>query len=192
MSAKRGSERPGFSWASLRAEWGRWFEARRPVFSFGLKFGLLIVLLYALLATTFFDRWLYSYLEANAWLANGILRACGQDSHLSEVTITSPHFSMAIRRGCDAVEPTWLFCAAVLAFPAMFIKKLWGMLAGIVVLQLLNLVRILTLYGIGVYLPGFFNTAHLELWPVVFILVAILLFVGWRNWPPSGIEPHDA
>ena len=189
---RKGPTRPGFSWASFRAEWVLWFEAKKPVLSFGLKFGLLIVLLYALLATTFFDRWLYAYLEANAWLANGILHVQGQDSHLSGVTITSPHFSMAIRRGCDAVEPTWLFCAAVLAFPAALVKKLWGILAGIVVLQLLNLVRILTLYWIGAHLTGFFNTAHLELWPVVFILVAILLFVGWRRWSVSSRELHAA
>jgi len=55
------------------------------------------------------------------------------------------------------------------------------MLAAIVVLQLMNLVRIITLYLIGIYLPAFFNSAHLELWPTAFIVVAIVLFVGWKE-----------
>ena len=187
------TKRPGparKSSPSLAREWRDWYETKKPVFNFGLKFGLLIVLLYTLLAMPFFDRWLYAYLKANAWCANGILRAFGQQSQLSDVTITSPRFAMAIRRGCDAVEPTWLFCAAVVAFPAPWGKRLLGMAAGIVLLQLLNLVRIVTLYWVGVHLPAFFNSAHVEVWPVIFILVAILLFVAWRSWPGRWQTRH--
>ena len=133
---------------SLKARWLFWYENRSPVFRFGLKFGLLLVLLYVLLAIPFFDRALYGYLEANAWLANVILRGLGQPTHVSEVTIQSPQFAMAIRRGCDAVEPTWLLCAAMISFPAPLAHKLKGMLVGIVLLQALNLVRIVTLYWI--------------------------------------------
>lgn len=175
---------------SLKAKWQSWYAGKSPVFQFGLKFAALMVLLYVLMATTLFDRFLYSYLEANAWFANLILNGLGQHSHVSEVTISSPQFAMAIRRGCDAVEPTWLFCAAVVAFPTTLRHKLLGMLAGIVVLQVLNLARIITLYWIGIHLPAFFNSAHLEIWPAIFILVAILLFVAWRGWSSDPLEPH--
>jgi exosortase/archaeosortase family protein len=188
--SRRQQDQPGLSWRSFKQEWRTWLEARKPVLLFGLKFGLLIALLYAVLSTSFFDRALYGYLEANAWLANSILNLCGQGSHVSEVTITSPRFSMAIRRGCDAVEPTWLLCAAMLAFPSRFVPKLYGMLVGIVVLQLLNLLRIISLYWIGIHWPAFFNSAHLEIWPVVFILIAILIFVRWRTWPPTTPKAH--
>jgi len=177
---------------SLKARWRSWYAGKSPVFQFGLKFGALMVLLYALLATTFFDRLLYSYLEANAWIANFILNGLGQHSHVTEVTISSPQFNMAIRRGCDAVEPTWLFCAAVVSFPATLRHKLLGVLAGIVVLQVLNLARIVTLYWIGIHLPGLFNSAHLEIWPTLFILTAILLFIAWRGWSSDQEAPHVA
>jgi exosortase/archaeosortase family protein len=176
---------------SLKARWLFWYENRSPVFRFGLKFGLLLVLLYVLLAIPFFDRALYGYLEANAWLANVILRGLGQPTHVSEVTIQSPQFAMAIRRGCDAVEPTWLLCAAMISFPAPLVHKLKGMLVGIVLLQALNLVRIVTLYWIGIHLPAFFNSAHMEIWPTVFIIVAIGLFIGWKE-RSQGPEPHVA
>jgi len=96
---------------------------------------------------------------------------------------------MAIRRGCDAVEPTWLYCAAVLAFPAPFFRKFLGVLAGIILLQALNLVRIVTLYWIGIHLPAFFNSAHMEIWPTIFIITAITLFVGWKGWTFDRVEP---
>jgi exosortase/archaeosortase family protein len=185
---KKHSRKPELS---LKARWRAWYAERSPVFRFGLNFGLWLALFYALLSTPLFDRALYSYLEANAWLANAILRGLGQPTHVSEVTIQSPQFMMAIRRGCDAVEPTWLLCAAMISFPAPLPHKLRGMLAAIVLLQILNLVRIVTLYWIGIHFPGFFNSAHMELWPTAFIVVAIVLFVAWkeRSFQP---EPHVA
>ena len=180
--ARRRKNRPKEPGLSLKAHWLSWVAARAPVFRFGLKFGFGMVLFYALFSTTFFEnRALYPYLEANAWLANAILHGLGQPTHVSEVTIQSPRFAMAIRRGCDAVEPTWLLCAAMISFPAPFLHKLRGILAAIVLLQVLNLVRIVTLYWIGIHFPSFFNSAHLEVWPTAFIVVAIALFIGWKE-----------
>ena len=170
---------------SLKATWQSWYERQRPVLNFGLKFGISLALLYIFLSIPFFDNALYTYLEANAWLANAILHLLGQHTQVSEVTIQSfspPYFTMAIRRGCDAVEPTWLLCAAMISFPAPWKHKLRGMLAAIVLLQVLNLTRIVTLYWIGIHLPGFFNSAHVEIWPTAFIVVAIAIFVGWKEY----------
>jgi exosortase family protein XrtM len=172
----------GLSWEALTSEWRSWLAGKGPVLIFAAKFGGLILLLYAILAFPFSDRILYSYLEANAWVSNLILNGFGQGTHVNEVTIQSPEFAIAIHRGCDAVEPTWLLCAAILAFPGAFRQKLFGMLAGIVGLQLLNLVRIVSLYLIGSHFPAFFPSAHLEIWPTIFILTAIVFFVGWKGW----------
>jgi exosortase/archaeosortase family protein len=180
--ARQSKRQQGLSWKSFKAEWQAWYASKGPVLNFALKFAILIILFYAVSATQFFDRQLFVYLKANAWVANGILDAMGQGSHVSDVTITTTRFSMAIRRGCDAVEPTWLLCAVIIAFPSTLRSKLIGILVGTVVLQFLNLVRIVTLYWIGIHWPAFFDSAHVEVWPVVFIIVAILLFVGWRTW----------
>ena len=167
---------------SLKERWLSWYARQAPVLHFGLKFGLLVALLYIVLSFSFFDNALYTYLEANAWLANAILHGLGQHTQVSEVTIQSPQFNMAIRRGCDAVEPTWLLCAAMISFPSPILHKLRGMLVAIVLLQILNLVRIVTLYWIGIHLPAFFNSAHVELWPTAFIGVAILIFLVWKEY----------
>ena len=176
------SKQAGLSWKSLSSEWLAWYTNKSPVFQFGTKFGALMLLLYGLLALPACDNVLYVYLEANAWLSNIILNVMGQHSHVTDVIISSPKFAMAIRRGCDAVEPTWLFCAAVVAFPVPWKRKIMGILAGIVILQLLNLLRIVTLYFIGIHFPGFFDAAHLEIWPTIFIIVAIVLWIGWMQW----------
>ena len=137
---------------------------------------------YWLSVIPFSQRALFDYLCANAWISNVLLNCLGQECQVSQVTIQSADFGIAIRKGCDAIEPSWLFCASVLAFPAPFKRKIPGVLIGVAVLLALNVVRIVSLYFIGVHLPGFFSTAHLEIWPVVFIVTAILLWLGWIRW----------
>jgi exosortase/archaeosortase family protein len=182
MNKKSRQRRPGISWSSLKTEWRTWFASTGPVFLFVAKFGLLVVLLYVLLAIPVLERIQYSYYEINARVSSLILNALGQGTHVTEVTIQSPGFAVAIRRGCDAIEPTGLLCAAILAFPGAFRNKLPGMMAGCVILQLLNLVRIVTLYLIGTHFPAYFSSAHVEIWPTLFIMAAIMIFVGWKGW----------
>jgi len=101
------------------------------------------------------------------------------------------HFAIVIRRGCDAVEPAWFFCAAIIAFPVAFKRKILGMLVGVSLLLALNLVRIVSLYFIGWRIPALFSAAHLELWPVLFILSALVMWIGWIRWTRrASLEGH--
>jgi exosortase/archaeosortase family protein len=193
VSSQKKKKYQGRPERSLKAEWLPWYEDKRPVLWFALKFGVLVIAFYALLTTTFCDRLLYSYLEANAWVSNAILNAFHQDTRVLGLTIESPdspQYAITVQRGCDAVEPTWLVCAAVLSFQTSWIRRFLGILAGIIILQALNLVRIVTLYWIGLHWPAFFNTAHMEIWPVTFILIAIILFVYWREWASNQTKAN--
>ena len=172
--------------ASRPSRWAAWKTERGPVWRFGLKFSALMAVFYLAALTPFCDRLLFSYLEANAWMANAILHGIGQATWLEETTIRSARFAITIRRGCDAIEPSWLFCAALISFPASAGWKILGMVTGTLFLQALNLVRITSLYYLGLQYPALFKVAHLEIWPVVFILAAIGLWIGWvrRTWRP--------
>jgi exosortase H (IPTLxxWG-CTERM-specific) len=182
-------EQPGLSWPAFAAEWRSWWTAKAPVLFFGAKFGALVALLYILLAIPSVEQALLSYLKAYAWASSAILDLFGQGTHVTDVTIaSSSSFAIAIRRGCDAVEPTWLLCAAIIAFPGSWRRKWAGLFAGIIALQALNLVRIVSLYLIGRRFPAIFPSAHLEIWPTVFILAAIGLFFHWVNWKGGAHE----
>ena len=183
---KKSKKRPqGLSWSSLKSEWRAFFVSKAPILWFGSKFGGFILILYALLTLPYCERILYGYLEANAWVSHLILNLLGQATVVSDVTIrsTTSGFAIAIRRGCDAVEPTGLLCGAILAFPGLFVRKLAGIVAAMIVLQALNLVRIVTLFLIGSHFSkALFDSMHLEIWPTVFIVAAIAFFVGWKEW----------
>jgi exosortase/archaeosortase family protein len=161
------------------------------VLRFGLKFGVLMAAYYVLVLVPFFERLLYEYLRANAWIANAIINWLGQASHVSEITIRSPGYAIRVRRGCDALEPAWFYCAAVLSFPGALPLKLPGILIGVMAILMLNLARIVSLFFIGLDRPGLFSVAHLEIWPAIFIVVAILLWVGWIGWARQKTQPES-
>jgi exosortase/archaeosortase family protein len=173
---------------------GRALRSKAPIAWFGLKFCVLMALYYGLVLLPLFDRMLYAYLGANAWAANAILNLLGTDSQVSQVTVRSAGFVMNVRRGCDAIEPAWFFCSAVIAFPGPWSAKVPGILAGSAIILAMNLARLVSLFLIGLHYPRIFAVAHLEIWPAAFIILAVLLLVAWIGWARRipGIDANAA
>jgi exosortase/archaeosortase family protein len=149
-----------------------------PWLRFSIIFALLLCAYYIVVLVPWFDRLFYDYLAANAWAANGVLHLMGQKTSVSGVTIRSAQFAVAVRRGCDAIEPAWFFSAAVLAFPIRIRKRYAALLGGVTLIVMLNVLRIVSLYFIGLRMPAFFPAAHLELWPAVFVAVVLALWIA--------------
>lgn len=122
------------------------------------------------------------HLRMIATLTGGILRAIGHEAGVVGTTINSPRFSVQIVRGCDAAEPTAVFVAAVIASPVSLLFKVPGIVAGALVLSLLNLVRLISLFYVGIYFPQAFEMVHKEVWQPAFIVLAIVLWVIWVQW----------
>lgn len=157
-----------------------WFSAKRPVLRFAAIFGLVMGAYYALTAVPVFRLKLFpAYLQLNAMASAAILRWLGHDARTSELSVVSSRFSLEIARGCDAIEPSALFVAAILAFPGSLRSKLPAMILGVAALLTLNLVRIISLFYAGLYFPAAFEVLHVDVWQPVFILLVLLLFVLW-------------
>lgn len=122
------------------------------------------------------------YLQFWARSTAAALRLLGEPATAAGATVISSRFSVDILKGCDAIDPMSLFGAAVLAFPAGWWRKSAGLVAGIAVILALNLVRLVSLFYVGIYLPAWFDFAHYEFWQVAFILVAILCWGIWAAW----------
>ncbi len=62
---------------------------------------------------------------------------------------TTNGFAVSIEAGCNGVEATIVLLAAILAFPAPWKHKLAGLAAGIVAVQGLNILRVISLFYLG-------------------------------------------
>ena len=95
-------------------------------------------------------------------------------------------FAVTILAGCNGIEAMIVLVAALLAYPAPLKHKLLGLAAGIVAIQALNLVRIVSLFYIGQWNREVFEWAHLYAWQVLIMLDALIVWLLWlKTLPPS-------
>ncbi len=162
---------------------GTWFFSKRPVFRFVVLFALVMAVYFAFSMTPLFVKHLGpGHLRLSAAISVKVINLLGEDATREGLSVISPRYAVSVRRGCDAIEPSFLLIAAILAFPVPFRAKLPGILIGVLSVQGLNLVRIVSLYYTGVYFPKSFDMMHIEIWQPLFILAVLLIWVVWVSW----------
>jgi exosortase/archaeosortase family protein len=127
------------------------------------------------------DVWMASYLRAYVRCAGALLARLDGSVTVSGLEVHG-RFPFRVTRDCDGMQIDILFGAAVLAFPSTWARRLAGLAVGFVFLAALNLVRLCTLYFVGVYWPEAFDAAHRELWPLLLVIAALGAFLAWAEW----------
>lgn len=114
-----------------------------------------------------------AYIDGYAWLVGWILR---QFEPAVTVVRNQVHgrFSLEIAKSCDAIECHILLLSAIFAVRAPLRPKLVTATAATVGLAGLNLVRIVSLYYVGLAWHSAFDTLHAVAWPL-----AMIAFAGW-------------
>jgi len=165
---------------SKSSNWLTSQKERKPILLFGLGLAALMIFYFWMSYTSFFEDYInLPIVKGYAHISSFLLNILGQGTTVDNTFVTNPFFRMNIGRGCDAVSPTILFMGAVALFPAAFAHK-WKTLAiAPFAFALLNIVRIVSLFLLGVYVPSLFDFAHIEFWQGVFILITILAWFYW-------------
>ena len=103
---------------------------------------------------------------------------------------TANSFAVSIEAGCNGVEATLVLLAAMLAFPASWRRKALGLAAGVVAVQGLNVVRVISLFYIGQWNRDVFEWAHLYVWQALIMLDVLVVWLLWvRTLPRGDAEP---
>jgi len=110
-----------------------------------------------------------------------LLNLLGQHVIVNGVVLTAGNHAVSIQNGCNGIEAVVFLIAAILAFPATWRQRLLGLVASVVVIQLLNLARVITLFLINRYHPQWFELFHLAVWQTVIGGAAIALFYVWTT-----------
>ena len=183
-----GAERKGRASALGRlARFGR----KRPVLRAVITFALLIGLYYGFVHTPRTQSDIFQpYLRRIALATGGVVSLLGYKASVADTSVTSPAFSMQIVWGCDAIEPTAAFVCAVLASPVSLWSKIPGILIGALILALVNLLRIVSLFFIGVHFRRALDIMHEDVWQGAFIVFAIVLWAIWVQWATRGKRQH--
>lgn len=96
-------------------------------------------------------------------------------------------FAVSIEAGCNGVEATLVLLAAMLAFPAPWKHKVVGLVLGILAVQLLNILRVISLFYLGQWNYDVFEWAHLYVWQALIMLDVLVVWLIWvRRVPGIG------
>ena len=139
-----------------------------------------------------FDKYAQPLLNVYADISNFILNIFGQETRASGESIFSSEFSIQIKKGCDAIAPMILYTLSILFFPVAFKKKPKGILIGLALLFLLNIIRIVTLYLTGKYAYPIFDMMHTDVWQILFIVFTLYLWLRWLRSVNKPDQPVTA
>lgn len=117
-----------------------------------------------------------------AWIARvsgWLLNLLGQEVSMAGTVIHSRAFAVDIKNGCNGVEAMLLVASAIAAFPATLRSKVIGVIGGSFAVQILNFVRIVSLYLLGRYFPNVFQIFHTGVWQILIILAGVAIFLAW-------------
>jgi exosortase H (IPTLxxWG-CTERM-specific) len=102
-------------------------------------------------------------------------------------------FAVSIEAGCNGVEATIVLVAAILAFPASWKRKLVGLAIGVVAVQALNIVRVISLFYLGQWNFDAFDFAHRYVWQALIMLDVLIVWLLWvRALPRASPVPAPA
>ena len=164
---------------------------------FFVLFVVLLALLFGLELTPWAQRWFVEpWTAALAHISAALIT--GFDSGVAVagkvLRSTTNGFAVSIEAGCNGIEATIVLIAAMLAFPSPWKHKLAGLAVGIVAVQGLNVIRVISLFYLGQWNRDVFEWAHLYVWQALIMLDVLIVWLVWvrtlprvdgHNLPPS-------
>jgi exosortase H (IPTLxxWG-CTERM-specific) len=159
------------------------------VIRFFILFVVLLALLFGLELTPlaqawFVEPWTSALARISAWLVtlfDSSVVASGK-----VLRSTANGFAVSIEAGCNGIEATIVLVAAMLAFPASWKHRLIGLAAGIVAVQGLNIVRVISLFYLGQWDRDVFEWAHLYVWQALIMLDVLIVWLVWVRTLPTA------
>ena len=159
---------------------------------FFILFVALLALLFGLELTPWAQAWFVEpWTHALAGISSALVTLF--DSHVVTVgkviRSTSNNFAVSIEAGCNGVEATLVLIAAMLAFPAPWKHRLLGLVAGVLAVQFLNVLRVISLFYLGQWNRQLFEWAHLYVWQALIMLDVLVVWLIWVRRVPGGEGP---
>lgn len=122
-----------------------------------------------------------------ATFSSAIMQIFDADVVSNADVITSNRTGKAVQiaAGCNGVEAVIVLFAAIFAFPSKFKHKIYGFVLGFFAIQILNVIRIISLFYLLQWDKNWFDWFHLYLWQALIILDALIVWLVWLRYLPK-------
>jgi len=117
------------------------------------------------------------------------LNLLGEGATVTGQVLSSPRYSVAIFNGCNGLEAILIFVSGVVAFPAPWRTKVLGIVLGFAAIQVFNVVRVVSLFYVGIHRREWFTVAHVLVWQSLVIVFGVVLWLVWvRRYALAGTQ----
>lgn len=118
---------------------------------------------------------------AYAAAANSVLHLLGHSTQIAGNVVGTGDFGITVVTACTGLFTTALYLVAVALFPTTWMRKLAGVGLGIGGIAILNVVRLVSLYYVGVHWPSALDVVHQLVWQSLLIAFAVALWLLWAG-----------
>jgi exosortase/archaeosortase family protein len=151
-------------------------------------FVLLITVFFSMLTwTPVVERVDFAWLlaQVSAWISWVLLRLLGlivgfpvmiQGTHL-----TSGDFRVDVSPACSGAVPSMIYLSAVFAYPTSWRSRLIGAGIGMVIINGVNLIRVVALFLIGLFYNQYFHDTHVYIAQALVVAIAVATWLFWAG-----------
>lgn len=122
------------------------------------------------------------YTQGVVFVTSKVLNLTGLQCTYNGSIISLPAISLDVKFGCNGLEAVMIYSVAVIAFPAGWKKRAFGILAGFAVLQVINIIRITALAYTGIYFKNLFEYIHIYVAQGLMIAASLGIFFLYLNY----------
>lgn len=119
-----------------------------------------------------------AFAASAAWMAQHVGSAATVDDNLIWVN----GLSLNINHECTGVFVLFVLASFIAAYPARLWAKVAGILVGISLLSLINMIRIATLVRVVEFYPNLFTYFHEYVWQGAFLMLVTMYAITWVEW----------
>lgn len=99
---------------------------------------------------------------------------------------------VSVEAGCNGIEACIILLSAVLAYPAPWRMKFVGLICGMVAIQAVNVLRVISLFYLSIWNHSVFEFAHLYLWQALIMIDVLIVWLVWIRLVARQDAGHKA
>ena len=110
-----------------------------------------------------------------------LMNIFGAGTKVTGNILSTSEFSIDIVDGCNGIYATAILISGVIAYPASLRNRFLGIVLGVTAIFLVNQVRVISLFYMGLLFPDIFQEVHVYVWQPIIILWAIIVWDFWSR-----------
>jgi len=153
-----------------------------PFVRFGALFFLFLLGFSVLSVVSDLQNHLHIAENGIAGLATWMAQRTGSAAAVNENIIAVSGITLDINHECTGVFVLFVLASFIGAYPARWRAKMIGLVLGVTLLSLINVLRIATLVRLVEFYPGLFVYFHEYVWQGIFLMMVTLYALTWVEW----------